>query len=183
MTADHDSPLQQQWREQPREQWTVSMEAIRARVDEFDRKNRFEGRATAALFVVLVLLETWQVWWGQEALERVGDLLQIAALGYVAYYFRHYYTSETKPAALGLTGTIEFYRERLARQHQLARKPWRYLLAFVPGVALSVFGGAADRPLWQNVAFGAAGVALFLVVAWINARTARKIKAEIDRLG
>lgn len=88
-----------------------------------------------------------------------------------------------KSSTLGLTASVDFYRAQLARQHELARRPWRYLMAFVPGIALSVFGGAVDRPLGQQVVVAALGIAVFVGVAWVNTRTARKLQKEIDTLG
>jgi hypothetical protein len=115
-------------------------------------------------------------------LDRVGDLLSIAALVYVAYRFRGYGRIGSMPAGLGLTSSVDLYRSQLARQRDLTINGWKYLLLFVPGVSLSLFGRALDRSLNQNIAVAAFGVALFMVVAWLYARTARKLQKEIDLL-
>lgn len=74
------------------------------------------------------------------------------------------------------------HRQQLARQRALAGQPWRYLVLFVPGVALSLFGDALARTTAQNAAIAVFAVALFLGVAWVNARTGRRLQREIDEL-
>ena len=86
------------------------------------------------------------------------------------------------PAGLGLTSSVDFYRQQLARQRDLAASPWEFLAPFVPGVGLSLFGRSLDRPPAQTAPIVAFGVALFLAVAWVNRRTARKLQREIDEL-
>lgn len=161
----------------------MSVDHIRIRAEHFDRTNRRIHGWMRAFFVLLVAKGVWEVWVGPDVLERTGDGLLLAALVYVAYYFRDYYAVAPKSATLGLTASVDFYRTQLARQHALASRPWRYLVLFVPGFALSVFGGAMDRPLRQQVALAALSVALFVGVAWVNARTARQLQKEIETSG
>ena len=158
----------------------MSIDVIRARAHEFDVRNRVTGALTGLLLLVILGLEAWQIWVTTEILERVGDLLTVAAIVFTSYQFRHYYAP--MPAALGQTASVDFYRMQLARQHGLASRPWRYLLPFVPGVTLSLVG-PMDRPVGQLLAASAVMVALFVVVAWVFLRTGRNIKADIDRLG
>jgi hypothetical protein len=60
----------------------------------------------------------------------------------------------------------------------------RYLLPFVPGVTLSLLGGVVGhgRPTGQRIGVAAAGIGMFLVVAWVNARSKRKLQREIDAI-
>jgi hypothetical protein len=51
------------------------------------------------------------------------------------------------------------------RQRDLADDSLGYLLPFVPGVSLSLLGGALDRPASQVIALAVFGVALFLGTA------------------
>jgi hypothetical protein len=139
--------------------------------------------ATAALFAVLILVEAFQVWRSRELLERVGDLLTIAAFGYVAFRFRGHVAVESMPAGLGRTGSVVFYREQLTRRRDLSSHPWRFLLPFVPGVGLSLLGGALAGSPGQTTAVAAFGAALFVAIAWWEKRRALKIQKEIDDLG
>ena len=183
MASERDSIVQRLWREQPREEQTMSIHDISARAEEFDRRNRRTRGWVAALFVLLLVKGALEVWAGPDILERTGDALSVVALLYVAYQLRGYYAVAPRHATLGLTASIDFYREQLVRQHGLASQPWRYLVAFVPGMALSVFGGAVDRPLRDQVVLAAFGVAVFVGVAWVNTRTSRKLRRELDSLG
>jgi hypothetical protein len=137
---------------------------------------------SAPFFILVLIVEAWQVWRGEEMLERAGDLLTIAAFVYIAYRYRKHRLA-APPVALGRTNCLEFYRAELLRQRDLSRDSFAYLLPFVPGVFLALFGsGFEDRPTSHIIGIVAFGVALFLGVAWWNAYTARKLQNEIDGL-
>jgi phosphate/sulfate permease len=82
-----------------------------------------------------------------------------------------------------MTQSVDFYREQLARQRDLSAHPWGYLLPFVPGVGLSLFGRALDRSPAPNAAIAVFAVALFIGTAWWHKRSARRLQREIDELG
>ena len=160
----------------------MSIDDLRSRAARFERKLRRTNVATAALVAALIGVEFWQVWRSPELLERVGDLLTVAAFVYVGYRFRGYATVQSMPAGLGLTASVDFYRTQLARQRDLANKPWRFFAVFIPGVGLSLLGGALDQSAARTVALAAAGVALFVTIAWLTRRGARRLQDEIDEL-
>jgi hypothetical protein len=158
----------------------MPLDDIRTKAERLDTRTRLWRVVTAGLFVLLLIVEAWQVWIGEEMLERAGDLLTIAAFAYIAYRYRKHRLA-APPVALGRTNCVEFYRAELLRQRDLSKDSWGYLLPFVPGVALALFGGGfEDRPTSQLIALVAFGVALFLGIAWWNAHTARKLQNEID---
>jgi hypothetical protein len=161
----------------------MSIDEIRSRAKRFEQKVRRWSVTGGLLFLLIIVVESWQVWRGPDLPERVGDLLTMAALIYSAYLYRPYMTTQAMPSGLGLTSSVDFYRMQLARQRDLAGHPWRYLVLFMPGVGLSLFGDALTRPIVQTAAIAAFGVALFLWAAWVNGRTARKLQREIDELG
>jgi len=175
--------IQRLWRDQPREQHQMSVEQTRSQAERLERRVRSLNVATAALFAAVISMEMWQISRSGELLERVGDLLTIAAFVYVAFRFRGHVAVQAMPAGLGLTGSVHFYRDQLARRRDLSSHPWRFLLPFVPGVGLSLLGGALDGPPAQTAAVAVFGVALFLVVAWWEKRRAKKLQEEIDELG
>jgi hypothetical protein len=183
MASDPEADIQRLWHDQLREERTMAIGDIHARAGRFEKKTRNWNSVAGVAIILAGLGNAWQVVFANQVmLDRVGDLLSIAALVYVAYRFRGYGRLSSMPAGLGLTTSVDFYRTQLARQRDLTSGGWRYLLLFVPGVSLSLFGRALDRSMNQNIAVAAAGVALFLGVAWLHARTARRLQAEIAAL-
>ena len=180
MESNADTEILRLWEQQSREEQIMPVADIRTKAERLDTKTRRWRGATTVLVILLVIVEAWQVWRGEEMLERAGDLLTIAAFLYIAYRFRKYRLA-APPVALGRTNCVDFYRAELVRQRDLAKDSWGYLLPFVPGVALSL-GLFEDRPTSQRIALVAAGVGLFLGVAWWNAHTVRKLQNEIDAL-
>lgn len=175
--------IQRMWHEQPRQEQAMSVNEIRGRALRFEQRVRRNNVITALLVVVIVAVELRQIAIERELLERVGDSLTIAAFVYLAYWYRRHALGQTAPAGPATTQSVDFYREQLARQRDLSSHPWGYLLAFVPGVGLSLFGRALDRSPAQNVAIAVFAVALFIGVAWWHRRSARQLQREIDEIG
>jgi len=161
----------------------MSIDDIRAKAERFDHKLRRRYVWTGVLFLVLIVVEGWQIWREPELVERIGDALTIAAFIAAAFWFWNRRTIQSMPAGVARTTSVDFYRRQLASQRDLASHPWRYLVLFVPGVGLSLLGRSLDRPPTQTAAIAAFGVALFLAIAWWHRRTARKLQSEIDLLG
>jgi len=181
MESSADTEILRLWEQLSREEQIMPLDDIRTKAERLDTKTRRWRGATAVLVILLVIVEAWQVWRGEEMLERAGDLLTIAAFVYIAYrYCKHL---AAPPVALGRTNSVDFYRAELARQRDLSKDSWGYLLPFVPGVTLALFGrGLGERPLVQTVGIIVFGIALFLGAAWWNAYTARRFQHEIDAL-
>ena len=180
MDTDFDSWILELWQTQSREEVPMSLDEIRTMAERLDMKTRRWRVLTAVLFILVLIVEAWQVWRGEEMLERAGDLLTIAAFVYIAYRFRKQRLA-APPAALGKTNSLDFYRAELVRQRDLSKDNWGYLLPFVPGVALALVGsGLENRPISHSIALVVFGVALFLGIAWWNAFTARQLQRKID---
>lgn len=176
-----DTAIENVWQQQPREPGRLTVEEIRARAERFDAKGRWWRSIGAAVVIVAVIAEVLQVWYGRDTVERTGDLLTIAAFFYIAYEYRKY--SLSIPERLGLS-CVDFYRAQLVHERNLAGQSSRYLLPFVPGVTLSLLHGVIGEGLTTVHRTGVivAGVALFVGVGWLNARSKRKLQHEIDAL-
>ena len=160
----------------------MPVDDIRTKAERLDLRTRVWRTFTVLLFILLVIVETVQVWIQEAPLERAGDSLTIAALLYVAYRYRRHWMA-APPVTLGTTNSVEFYRGELTRQRDLSKDSWGFLLPFVPGVTLALFGrGLGEQSLGQTIVIIVHGVALFLGVAWWNAYTARKLQKEIDAI-
>jgi len=182
MESNADTEILRLWQKQASDERMMPLDEIRTKAERLDTKTRRWRVVTAVLVLLLVIVEAWQVWRGEEMLERAGDLLTIVAFVYVAYRFRKHRLA-APPVAMGRTSCVDFYRAELVRQRDLAKDSWGYLLPFVPGVALALFGsGFRDRPMSQAMALVAFGIVLFLGIAWWNAHTARKLQSEVDGL-
>jgi hypothetical protein len=182
MEGNVDTEILGLWQQQARKERLMPLDDIRTKAERLDANTRRWRVVTAVLFILLLIWEGWQVWIQTEILERAGDLLTIAAFVYIAYRFRKYRLA-VPPVALGRTNCVDFYRTELVRQRDLSKDSWGYLLPFVPGVGLALFGGGfVDRPTSQLVAIAVFGVVLFLGIAWWNAHTARRLQNDIDAL-
>ena len=174
--------IQRMWNEQPREEPAMTLNDVRDRAQRFEQRTRRWNVLTALLIVIIVAVEVRQISIEPELLERVGDSLTIAAFVYLAYWYRRHAFGHTAPAGPA-TQCVDFYRQQLARQRELSDNPWGYLLPFVPGVGLSLFGSALDRSPVQNTAIAGCAIALFAGTAWWHKRSARRLQREIDELG
>jgi hypothetical protein len=170
------------WRGQPREEHAITIDDIRLRAHRFERKVRRWNIVGAVALGLGFVGDAWQVWRSDVLLVRVGNVLTMAAIVYLAVYLRDYVRTASMPAGLGLTASSEFYRTELARQRDANSHPWRFYAPFIPGMALSLLGGSLDRSPAQNVAMAVLGAGLFLGVAWLGKRTARRLQREIDDL-
>jgi hypothetical protein len=182
MESSADTEILRLWEQQSRAEQIMPLDDIRTKAERLDTKTRRWRAATAVLFVLLLIKGALEVWIQEGMLERAGDLLLMAALVYIAYRYRKQRLA-APPVALGRTNCVDFYRAELVRQRDLSKDGWGFLLPFVPGMALAVFGSAFEsRPTRQLIAIIVLGVALFLGVAWWNAHRARKLQSELDAL-
>jgi hypothetical protein len=179
--TEPEPDIRRLWHDQPREEHTMSIDAVRSKAQRFEQKVRRWNLAIGVLFVLVLLLEALQVWSQRDVMERTGDLLTSAGFIYLIFRFRGRLSMDSAPVGLGLTTSIDFYRRQLA-QPGLSATPWEYLAPLVPGVGLSLLGASLDLPPAQAAALSAFGVPLFLAVVWINRRTARKLQREADEL-
>jgi hypothetical protein len=182
MTGHSDAEVLALWQQQAREEPIVPLDDIRVKAERLDAKRHRMRVWMASFFVLLLIKQAVEVWFQDAILERAGDLLNMAALVYVAYRYRQQRLA-APPVALGRTNCVEFYRAELVRQRDLSKDSWGYLLPFVPGTTLAVFGrGFEHRPFGQIIAIIVLGVAVFLGVHGWNMYTARKFQREIDAL-
>lgn len=183
MGSNSENDIHKLWQEQPADRQRMLLDDIRAKARRFETRTARWRNVGAVAVIVAVIAEAVQVVWpGRDLVERTGDLLTIAAFLYISYEYRKH--ARLSPERLGLTSCIDFYRAHLIHERNLAHQSSRYLLPFVPGVALSLLGGVLDSsiPTARTIAVAVFGVALFIGVAWVNARTARKLQQELAAL-
>jgi hypothetical protein len=183
MANEHEPDLGQMWRQQPHAGHTMSVDEIRTKARDLDARVKqwtLVGGLTCAL---LLVKNAWEIWVDTDLLERAGDSLMFLALVYVIYRFGRYARSATAPAALGQASCAQYYRARLLRERDLSSEGWKFILPFVPGVALIVFGRAMQgRPPVQVALLIAFALLLFAGVLWVIARRGRRLEREIAAL-
>ena len=183
MKTDPEIDIQKLWREQPQKEEVMALHEIRARAQQFESKVRRWNIVAGALFLILFAKNGWEIWAQDDTLERIGDLLMMAALAYVAYRYREYGRVPSMPASLGSSSCVDFYRKQLIRQREMSSGSWRFLLPFAPALVLIIVGRFSQgRSTTQVVAMTILAVVLFVGCAWVNARGIRKLQKEIDAL-
>lgn len=120
---------------------------------------------------------------------RAGVALIIAGVAYISWQLVKRAGATAKPD--GQTW-VEFHRAELVRQHEALSSVWSWYLApLLPGMAVFALATAFspvdnDLPLVARLAV--LGLAIMWIafvfggVAWINARAAKKLEAEIAAL-
>src|SRR6185503_9655752 len=141
MESKADTEILRLWRQQASEEQMIPVDEIRTKAERLDTQTWRWRVATTVLFILLLIKGALEVWRQTETLERAGDLLLMAALVYVAYRYRQLRLA-APPVALGRTNCREFYRAELVRQRDRSKDSWGFLLPFVPGMAMAVFGSA-----------------------------------------
>ena len=184
MTDSRDE-VQKLWKEQPGEAHEMRLEDIREKARRFEAKRRRRETFTAVFVGLLVIGVIVEVFWpNQNSVERTGDSLTLLAFGYVAYQYRKDKRLLSRSDGPGVASSVEFYRAVLVWERNLAGRSRQYLLPFVPGVALSLMSGIADKPVQVGrlTVIAGAGVLLFVSIAWWNASSARKLQRDIDAI-
>ncbi|MEI9997181.1 MAG: hypothetical protein WDM91_21475 [Rhizomicrobium sp.] len=182
------------WQNQETESTTVTLDDIRKRAGQFQRRvrnrNRREYIASAVVIAAFGVL-AWQMpgW-----MMKLGSVLIVTATLFVVWQLHRRGRAQTVPdgAAAGL---LAFHREELVRQREMLRTVWLWYLApFVPGMALILLARyfqlhTPGRSLAVDhliIVFGAMIMALVFVIIlllnlWVAARLQNRIH-ELDRL-
>ena len=164
------------WQNQPSEPLQMTVEEIRMKAAQFQKKIARRNLREYAAAAIVVAAFTGYAILLPGALIKAGSILTVVAALFVAYRLHRKGSSRPVPAAVALSSGVEFHRKELERQRDLLRSVWLwYLGPFVPGMVL--FGLGMGSLIW------ASGLALvFAVVWWLNARAARRLQSEIDAL-
>jgi hypothetical protein len=182
MANDHEPDIGQMWRQQPHAGHPLSLDEIRTRASNLDARVKQWNLIGAVTVAGVLVKSAWEIWVDTDLLERAGDTLMCVALLYVIHRFWRYARAAAAPA-LGRVSCAEYYRARLVRERELSGEGWKYILPFVPGVALIVIGRAVQgRPPIQLLFLFGLALLLFAAVVWVIARRTRRLEEELDAL-
>ena len=123
---------------------------------------------------------------------RLGCGLLITAIGYVVYQIHRRGSALATPMDAGLTPSLDFYRNALARQRDALDTIWSwYLLPFVPGfvvftLALMLRPAQGWEPAWYPQVWAGTYALLtagLFYLGWrLNKRAALRLQRKIDDL-
>lgn len=187
--SSEDNNMKQLWQSQPTEGVRMSVAEVQAKASKFQSKiwwRNLREYAAAALVVLFFgdrLLNT------ADTLVRAGMALIIAGTCYLSWQLHRKGSSRQLPKEAGLSSFIEFQRHQLVRQRDMLTSIWSwYLGPLLPGLVLTMvaIGRANPRHLpnvWPQTALNLGiVVAVFLTIAWLNKRAARRLQRQIDEL-
>jgi hypothetical protein len=185
--SEHDR-LQKLWTQQTQEPFTMSLADIHLRAQNFQSRVRARNWIEYGAGVAVVLGFSAIAWaipdWGI----RAGAALIIAGVLYVVWQLSKRAGAAAKPEG---QSWVEFHRAELVRQHKALSSVWSWYLApFLPGTLVYVFATAfssvGDLPLAARLVVLALAIAWIAAVsggiAWINAKAAKKLEADIAAL-
>jgi hypothetical protein len=174
---------------------SMSLEDIRLKARKFEtRITRRNVREYAAAVVTVAGFgfAIWKAPGPQANLLRAGCGLLIAATGYFVYQMRRRGSAPATPMDVGLTPSLDFYRDALARQRDAVGTVWSWgMLPFAPGLLVFMLGllwrpfpDAAQELRWRLwVATYALLTAGLWYLLWrLNQRAALHLQHEIDSL-
>ncbi len=181
--------LKELWQSQKTEGVPMSVEQIRMSAGKFQRKvGRRNVREYVAALVVTVFF-AYDFVRADDLLVRIGFALVIAGTAFVVWQLHAQGSARKLPEDAVLTSFIDFQRRELIRQRDLLRSVWRwYLGPLIPGlvVLIASFGranpGHLKHPGLMVAIYAIAVGAVFVGIAKLNGRAARRLQRQIDRL-
>jgi hypothetical protein len=175
------------WQNQSVEGTTMSLEEIKKKIGQLQKKIRQRSVVVGLALLCLVVVCVRLLFKAGNLIEGIGAALLVIGAGYVGYQLL---LIRKKPASVirenePLASAV-FYRTELERQRDFHRGLWLWsrLVIVVPGVLVLLIGIAIERPErihWIRLNAAAIVVLAVLQVAR-NLRLARKYQGEIDAL-
>ncbi len=186
----HDDELKSLWQsnEPPKEEsmsTTIVLDDVKRDASRFERTIRFRnlreyvaGAIVAALFGArAVFASSW--------LERLGSLELVVSAAWIAWTLaRHGRSEGALPPTATTREVLGFRRTQMERQIALlSRVPRFYLAPLALGLGLIWISDAMKLGMSLFlVVYGVGVVALFVFIAWLNQRAARKLRRELEAL-
>jgi hypothetical protein len=174
------------WQNQSVEGTTVSLEEIKKKIGQLQKKMRQRSvlMGFALLFMVVVCARF--LFKAGNLVEGIGAALLVISAGYVGYQLL---LIRKKPASVirenEPLASAMFYRTELERQRDFNGGLWFWsrLVIVVPGVVVFLIGRAIEHPgIIHPIRLAAVAVVFLVLVVTRHLRLARKYQREIDAL-
>ncbi len=167
----------------------MSVAEVHAKASSFQSRIRWRNFREYAASAIVVLFFGYRFMQTVDPLIRTGMALIIAGTCYVVWQLHVRGSSSELPKVAGVSSFIDFQRGQLIRQRDMLTHIWSwYLGPFVPGLVLTMVAIGRANPhhlpnVWLQTALNLGIVlAVFLAVAWLNKRAARRLQRQIDEL-
>jgi NhaP-type Na+/H+ or K+/H+ antiporter len=174
------------WQSQRGEGFQMTPDDIRQRAERMEKKLQLRTRGGYVVCASLIVFLSFWAIVSNNSLQRLGAVLTIGALVYMARQLRQ--NAMKKPAAstMGETPSVDYLRTELARQRDFhrGRTFWSRLLLLITSGLLFFLGFAIAHPevarmiRYETIAFVILGIAAIPLNLWM----ARKYQQQIDEL-
>jgi hypothetical protein len=174
------------WQNQNPEATHMSIDEIRIKARNFERKIRRRNLREYVAAALIAAAFTFFAWHSPWRIVRVGHALVAAGALYLGYQLYRKASSKTVPAELGAMGCLDFHLKQLERERYFLDNSWKWGIGLIPGLIVVAAGAIAAGFLGKALPF------LVLTYVWIatwlwmmlkkNKRKARALQQEIDEL-
>ncbi|HYI10066.1 MAG TPA: hypothetical protein VEK57_13485 [Thermoanaerobaculia bacterium] len=186
MADERGDDVLQLWQSQETEGFRMTPEQIHQRTEEMEQKLRRRWRSGYLVCGSLVAFFTLWLVASNDPIQRLGAVLSILGLAYMAWQIRQNRWRNPPPGDIGSTASGDFLRTELARQRDFhrGRTFWTRMLCFVPGPLVFFLGFARAQPHLVTIIRLEAITFLLLVIAAVplNHWLAGKYQRQIDQL-
>jgi Flp pilus assembly protein TadB len=174
------------WQSQHPEETQMSLDEIRTKARNFERKIRRRNLREYIAAAVIAAGFLFFAWHAQSTILRVGYLSMAAGGLLFAYELHRRGSSRTEPKALGTSGCLDFYLRQLERQRTLLDESWKWMIWLIPGLVVLMAAAIAIRPIGKAAPFLVMAILWTATWFWMmlrrNKRKARALQQEIDEL-
>lgn len=174
------------WQSQRAGESHMNASDIRVKSELFAARTTTQLRLGGWALGVVVIANILEIALESNQLERIGSGLTILAVAFVAVDYLRRKRRNLAASDSVASDSRSFYRAALLRQQaEIGQFWWRWVLPFVPGIALSLFGRSlvTARSAGQYATMGLLLAILLGGITLANRREGRKIQKEIDELG
>jgi hypothetical protein len=185
-----DDPAKQAWQSTVAVGGPLPLDQLRRNADKFYRLIRLRNRIEFAACLLVVVVFTAYAFLLPVETVRVGAATVVGGTFVVAWQLHRRASALVPPDEALAAATLAHQRAQMVRQRDaLASVFYWYLLPFMPGLLLMIFGAAIEQGFgilghlrWNDWGAVSLTAALFVFVWWLNRRAARKLQKGIEEI-
>ena len=175
------------WQSQNPEAIQMSIDEIRTKARNFERKIRrrnLREYIAAAFIAAGFSFFAWH--YSPLMIIRVGHLTVAAGALFFAYQLHRRGSVRTQPREMGTMGCLDFYLGQLERERTLLDESWKWMIWLIPGMVVLMAGVIANG--WIGKAAPFLAITCLWIATWLwmmlrrNKRRAHALQQEINEL-